>query len=453
MAAESSVTGRIGEGRRVHGKRLAFIDFLDSDGSFLLQLIVLSGGHALLATGMLCTCTGTRVVSRTGQPSLRMSSWEELEPPPESPPPVVKPEIAAIRRARRAAARPLALLHIDDSCVCITKPAWMLVHGAACCPRERGLDAVSCLSAQVGAKVFPVHRLDRQTSGALLFARSEGAARELQLRWHQPGACKTYVVLVRGEPELDEWCCSAPLKDKLRDDHFGGRSTGRGGRHPRRKGTDASTDAPPGDEGASPSAPQHLAAADACGEGYLSAVTEFSVLMRMPQCRAALLLARLRTTGRTHQIRRHLNSARLHVLGDRTYGKSVANGVFRQSYGLRRTFLHAVTILLPGEIDGAVDGDGPPLLVSCPLPPELLAVLARLPDAPLSNGEVLETLGGFDGSPGGGVNVEGAPSHLCGDVSHLHGDESESESDGLVSGAESDASESESVIATAPGDS
>lgn len=137
----------------------------------------------------------------------------------------------------------------------------------------------------------------------------------------------------------------------------------------------------------------------------LPATTDFAVLARLPSCDAALLLCTLVLGGRTHQVRRHLFRARLHVWGDTTYGPGAReNGAFREAHGLRRMFLHACALTLPpppppeapaapgaepeaacASADDAAAGRAVAprgLHVVAPLTEELQQVLAGLPGVP-----------------------------------------------------------------------
>ena len=95
--------------------------------------------------------------------------------------------------------QPLPLLHLDDRLVAVAKPAGLLVHPS-------GLDAhaqqtaLQLLRDQLGQWLWPLHRLDKATSGVLLFARSAEAAREWGIAFEQGLVAKRYLALVRGWP-------------------------------------------------------------------------------------------------------------------------------------------------------------------------------------------------------------------------------------------------------------
>src|SRR6188768_1434466 len=104
-----------------------------------------------------------------------------------------------IRRSFPMIDQPLPLLHLDDRLVAVAKPAGLLVHPS-------GLDAhaqhtaLQLLRDQLGQWLWPLHRLDKATSGVLLFARSAEAAREWGLAFEQGRIAKRYLALVRGWP-------------------------------------------------------------------------------------------------------------------------------------------------------------------------------------------------------------------------------------------------------------
>ena len=179
----------------------------------------------------------------------------------------------------------IRLLHRDDTLVVVDKPAGLLVHRS-----REAVDRVTLvplLRDLLGRLVYPVHRLDRQASGALAFALSPEAARALQAALASPDATKEYVTLVRGRPPL-RFASDRPL------------TAASGARREARK--------------------------------------EFETIEILDAF--ALVRARLRT-GRRHQIRRHLAHLAHQVLGDTKYGKGGLNRLFRERYGLHRLFLHA----------------------------------------------------------------------------------------------------------------
>lgn len=215
---------------------------------------------------------------------------------------------------------PLLILHADADLVVVSKPAGMMVHRRRDVPSgERYV--LQTLSRQIGRHVFPVHRLDRNTSGVLAFALSPQMAAGMQRSMGAPEARKEYLVLVRGETP-DHFESQRPLR-------------GRDGRE-------------------------------------LPACTRFRTLARL--ARSSLLVARIES-GRHHQIRRHLNHLAHQVLGDTTYGKGRINRFLREHHGLPRMFLHAWRLAVSHPRGGG------PLEVVAPLADDLRAFLLGLDGA------------------------------------------------------------------------
>src|SRR5690242_13601804 len=94
---------------------------------------------------------------------------------------------------------PLRVLHLDADLVAIDKPAGLLVHPSALDAHE-SRTALQLLQEQLGERLHPLHRLDKATSGVLLFARTAQAARHWGLAFEAGEVGKRYVALVRGWP-------------------------------------------------------------------------------------------------------------------------------------------------------------------------------------------------------------------------------------------------------------
>ena len=214
--------------------------------------------------------------------------------------------------------RALTILFRDASLIAVDKPAGLAVHRGWA--RERDVAMVR-LRDQIGAHVFPVHRLDRATSGVLLFALSAEVAARVCEAFATGKTEKTYLALVRGVPP-EEILVDHPL--------------------------------PPGEDSHAP---------------RVSAQT--MVLRREVFGRYSLVEARP-LTGRLHQVRRHLKHLSCPLIGDVNYGKGEHNRLFRERHGLHRLFLHATRLRLPHP---ALGGQ---LEIASPLPAELNAVLQAL---------------------------------------------------------------------------
>ena len=217
----------------------------------------------------------------------------------------------------------LRVAYEDEHLLVVDKPAGVVVHPA---PGHVHGTLVQGLLARGAAGGEPersgiVHRLDRDTSGLLVVARSEEAFARLQALVRDRALERTYLALVRGRPRSWRGRIEAPI--------------GRDRSDPTRRSLD--TDAP------------------------RDAVTHFEVEELIG--RHALLRVRLET-GRTHQIRVHLAAIELPVVGDPVYGVPET--------ALGRQFLHASELAFEHPFTGEwID-------VQSPLPPELEGYLERL---------------------------------------------------------------------------
>jgi 23S rRNA pseudouridine1911/1915/1917 synthase len=217
----------------------------------------------------------------------------------------------------------LQVAYEDEHLLVVDKPAGLVVHPAA--GHERGTLVHALLERGITGGDVPerpgiVHRLDRDTSGLLVVARSEEAYGRLRALVRARGLDRRYLALVRGKPRSRRGRIEAPI--------------GRDRRDPLRQSLD--TDTP------------------------REAVTHFEVARLLPE--HALLSVRLET-GRTHQIRVHLAAIELPVVGDPVYGVS--------DNELGRQFLHANRLVFPHPFTGDL------VETESPLPEELQAALAR----------------------------------------------------------------------------
>jgi 23S rRNA pseudouridine1911/1915/1917 synthase len=222
----------------------------------------------------------------------------------------------------------LRIAYEDDALLVVDKPAGVVVHpsaGHAGGTVVHGLLAHAIAGGEEPERPGIVHRLDRDTSGLLVIARSEEAHRRLQRLIRSRELVREYLALVRGRPRSWRGRIEAPIG---RDRH---------------DATRISLDS------------------DAARE----AATEFEVVELLRD--HALLRARLET-GRTHQIRVHLAAIELPISGDPVYG--VAGDL-----GLERQFLHAARVAFDHPFtDERVE-------VESPLPADLGAALERARDS------------------------------------------------------------------------
>ncbi len=217
----------------------------------------------------------------------------------------------------------LRIAYEDEHLLVVDKPPGLVVHPA---PGHATGTLVHGLLAHEAAGGEPerpgiVHRLDRDTSGLMVVARSGEAHRRLQSLVRRRAVEREYLALVRGRPRSRTGRIEAPI--------------GRDRRDPTRHSLD--TDHP------------------------RAAVTHFAVEELLPE--HALLRVRLET-GRTHQIRVHLAAIGLPVSGDPVYGVG-------GDLGLERQFLHAARLAFPHPFTGE------PVEVTSPLPSDLAEALER----------------------------------------------------------------------------
>ncbi|RYF75290.1 MAG: pseudouridine synthase [Comamonadaceae bacterium] len=209
----------------------------------------------------------------------------------------------------------LHILWRDEHLVAVYKPAGWLVH-------RTGLDAgetrfvMQTLRDQLGQHVYPVHRLDKGTCGVLVMALHPAAARALSQAFEHHAVRKDYLALVRG------WAPGAVQVDHaLRPD-------------------DAPPDAPVQDAHTTLRSLAQLEWPEAADP-------------RFGTTRASLVHA-LPTTGRRHQIRRHLKHIAHPIIGDATHGKGPLNRWWAGRLGGQRLWLHAWRLQVPHPVTGEV---------------------------------------------------------------------------------------------------
>jgi 23S rRNA pseudouridine1911/1915/1917 synthase len=256
---------------------------------------------------------GVLVDGRELGKSHRLTGGEQVEfEPPERGTAELAPEVMD-----------LSIAYEDEHLVVVDKPAGLVVHpapGHATGTLVHGLLAHE-ISGGDAERPGIVHRLDRDTSGLMVVARTEEAHRRLEQLVRRRALERGYLALVVGRPRSRRGRIEAPI--------------GRDRRDPMRHSLD--TDTP------------------------RDAVTHFELVELLP--RHALLEIRLET-GRTHQIRVHLAAVGLPVAGDRVYGRP-------RELGLERQFLHAARLAFPHPFSGET------VETESPLPPDLVATLER----------------------------------------------------------------------------
>lgn len=211
----------------------------------------------------------------------------------------------------------LPVIYQDDHLIAINKPSGLLVHRSEI-DRHETRFALQLVRNMLGHHVFPVHRLDKPTSGVLLFAKSSEIASKVVDQWRERAVDKRYLALTRGYfPEsvhLDK--AMSPPVDKY-------------AKH--------ETIKPPQE-----------------------AITDFRCLAQIelpiaidkyPQSRYSLVEA-IPKTGRKHQIRRHLKHLAHPIIGDARYGKGKHSRYFRDHFEAPRLLLHAWQLTMEHPVSG-----------------------------------------------------------------------------------------------------
>lgn len=222
------------------------------------------------------------------------------------------------------------ILWDDNTIIAVDKPAGMATH-----PSPRHVDAedvMTSLRQRLGLKVYPIHRLDRPTSGVLLFAKLPEIASTLGIQLQERQVQKIYHAVVRGWI-MEDGFIDRPLK-RIR--HEG-------------RGSESTTD---------------------------EAVTHYRPLQRWempwpvrPHATSRYTLVELRPeTGRTHQLRRHLAGFSHPIVGDTVYGDGAHNLAWRQQVGEGRLLLHASQLSFCHPIQQTM------LRLTAPLPGEFNAL-------------------------------------------------------------------------------
>lgn len=202
------------------------------------------------------------------------------------------------------------ILFEDEYYVGINKPPGILMHRTRI--SEDTVFVVQLLRDQLDQRVYPVHRLDRATSGALIIGKSAEAASRLGEQMMDKTVEKKYIGIVRG------WMPDEGTIDYALDD------------------------------------PES-------GKGKLDAVTHYRCLgrseiaaaigLRYPTARFSLVEAQLET-GRRHQIRKHFAHLNYPIINDRRHGDVKQNTYFRNVFGLNRMFLHSRTLAFEHPFSG-----------------------------------------------------------------------------------------------------
>ncbi|WP_371189116.1 tRNA pseudouridine(65) synthase TruC [Thalassotalea maritima] len=202
----------------------------------------------------------------------------------------------------------LDILYQDDNLVAVNKPSGLFVHRSYL-DRDQRYFALQLVRDLVGCYVYPVHRLDRPTSGVLLFALDQQTARAMGQAFTDKTVDKTYYAITRGHL-VGSGQVDYPIQEKL--DKLGDKFVG-----------------------------EDLPAKPAVTDYYCVNTATLPIAVgKYPSVRYSLMRL-MPHTGRRHQIRRHLAHLRYPIIGDINYGDNKQNPFFAEHFGVKRLMLHA----------------------------------------------------------------------------------------------------------------
>ena len=234
-------------------------------------------------------------------------------------------------------ANQIDIIYEDEFLVAINKEAGLLVH-RSWLDKDETRFAMQLTRDSVGCHVFPVHRLDRPTSGVLLFAKSSVVARTLTEAFTEHNVTKRYLAVVRGfMPEQGTVDYALSFKPDAIADKF------------------ADLDKP---------------AQEAVTHWQSLAQIELPFAVSKKHDTSRYSLVRLiPETGRKHQLRRHMRHIFHHIVGDTSHGDGRHNRFFRTQYDCARMLLHAQSLALSHPVTGE------PLLLKAGLDSQWMNIL------------------------------------------------------------------------------
>lgn len=194
----------------------------------------------------------------------------------------------------------LEIVYEDEYIIAINKPAGLLVHRSKLA-RDAKEFALQLLRDQVGYQVTPIHRLDRKTSGILLFAKQQEFVHAFQMAMQAEDTKKKYIAIVRGffpeEITVDHPLINEAKKEQEAETHF-----------------------------------------------RLLKQSEVPLAFGKFETSRYSLIEAFPKTGRMHQIRKHLNHLRHPIIGDRPHGCNKQNALFLKEFNLSKMLLHAESL-------------------------------------------------------------------------------------------------------------
>jgi tRNA pseudouridine65 synthase len=233
----------------------------------------------------------------------------------------------------------LPVLYLDNQLVAVNKPTGLLVHRSNI-DRHENENAMKIVRDQLGQWVYPFHRLDKSTSGVMLFALDRETARIMTEAFTGGKVSKSYLAVVRGFTSEAERI-DHPLKERW--DKMTGQKADKD-----KPGQEAVTEY------------RRLASVELPYPVGRYSTARYSFVRATP------------LTGRNHQIRRHMKHIFHPVVGDTTYGDGKQNDFFRSRFNCHRLLLHAQ------EIEFIHPGSGLLVRIQAPLDQAYSALLASL---------------------------------------------------------------------------
>jgi len=212
----------------------------------------------------------------------------------------------------------LPILYRDEYIVVVDKPSGLLVHRSEV-DRHETRFAIQILRDQIGQWVWPAHRLDRGTSGVLLFALSQEIAGQLGRQFEAGNVDKRYLAVVRGIPPATGSIDHPLTRQRERHEFVGEQSSNE-----------------------AQSALTHYR--------RLAEIELPFAVDRYPSSRYALLELDPKT-GRKHQLRRHLKHIAHPIIGDATHGKGIHNRFFAEQFSCQRMLLACTALAFDHPAD------------------------------------------------------------------------------------------------------
>jgi tRNA pseudouridine65 synthase len=206
----------------------------------------------------------------------------------------------------------LEILYQDEYLVAINKPTGLLVHKSMI-DRHEIYFAMKMLRDQIGKWVYPIHRLDKPTSGVLLFALDSHTAKLMSEQFKNHTIQKSYIAVVRGytqEEGVIDYALSVKL-DKIADK----------------------------DVNETPKEPQ-----EAVTHYRRVKIVELDIAVGKYEKTRYSMVELKPKTGRKHQLRRHMKHLSHHMLGDTKYGRGEHNKMIRREFNCHRLLLHAISL-------------------------------------------------------------------------------------------------------------